>query len=752
MTAHCTDKRFEDLLHAYELRMLSEDQARELEVHLLECEECFAKVEKMDWALSLVRNDSEIKAVFTESVTETNNITPRRRHWLSPVLTAAAVILLLILKPWQLEFSIDQKAIAADNRLAVMYFNNLADPDDSLALSTILPPLLTADLSESHFIQVVSSQRLFDIMKSIDSSHSGSIDRNLASEIARKAEARWMLIGSIVQVTPELTATIELVEVSTGNTVSSGRISVPKEKTVFDLVDRITVEVKEDMLLPQDALEEPDRLVSELTTNSKEAYRYYLEGTDYYYKFYYEEASQKFEQALRYDSTFAMAYYYLAMVKSRSYLDQAVALIDHAGEKGAYLIRSLAASNRDDLNEAKAELLKCVDRFPDDKMLFLRLGQYSYRQTKYNETLGYLNRALAIDPAFKSAYNARAYAYNALGDIDNAIAAIDMYISLAPNEPNPYDSRGDIYYTNHRFAEAIESFKIAIEKKPDYNNSWFLMAHSMLVTNRLAEADSCYRHLEISDKASTRQMARYYRGQVFVRKGRLAEAILHYDNARRLAVTDSVLPYPSHDFMVSVMLDELHDYQGALSHVKSAIRIRLEHDSTDHEYGRAHYIRLLASNGLMDEALEAADSLKVYLMDNGLPPTQYEYALGCVAESRNEPTNAIMHYTLASADTSDIAYAAKYRLARVQQENNLLDDARDNFEHVISDDAIWRDYWDILGIKAYYYLGNVYSDLGRPDDAIKMYTAFLDRWKDGDTNIPEIARAKTKLNRLKTGP
>ena len=47
MNDDCTNKRFADMLHHYELGMLTDEQRREFELHLLECDYCFGRVEKL---------------------------------------------------------------------------------------------------------------------------------------------------------------------------------------------------------------------------------------------------------------------------------------------------------------------------------------------------------------------------------------------------------------------------------------------------------------------------------------------------------------------------------------------------------------------------------------------------------------------------------------------------------------------------------------------------------------------------------
>ena len=176
--SECFDKHFEEMLHHYELGMLTDEERYELELHLLECEHCFNRVAKFSKAAELMKHSLKVRDLVKEMADEETRETTaavtdirkpkfRKKLWstLVPVsLVAVIVFLFLVLKDWELEIHPSQEAVARENRMAIMHFENLSDPDDSLKLGDIISNLLTAALSESQFIQVVSSQRIVDLM------------------------------------------------------------------------------------------------------------------------------------------------------------------------------------------------------------------------------------------------------------------------------------------------------------------------------------------------------------------------------------------------------------------------------------------------------------------------------------------------------------------------------------------------------------------------------------------------------------
>jgi len=149
---------------------------------------------------------------------ETTGVVPKPKKNLLPFLAPASVLfiialLFLILKPFQVEVVPEKRAIAKENSLAIMYFENMVDKEDKERLGEIIANLLITDLSESQYMNVVSSQRLYDILKLLGREGEKKIDREVATRVATKAGAKWMLLGNILQVEPRTVITTQLVNV-----------------------------------------------------------------------------------------------------------------------------------------------------------------------------------------------------------------------------------------------------------------------------------------------------------------------------------------------------------------------------------------------------------------------------------------------------------------------------------------------------------------------------------------------------------
>jgi tetratricopeptide (TPR) repeat protein len=121
---------------------------------------------------------------------------------------------------------------------------------------------------------------------------------------------------------------------------------------------------------------EPSSLkLSDITTNSMEAFDFFLKGEEVFKKTYFEEAREFFEQAVSLDPDFAMAWARLGIVcgslndyKSRDQaVEKAMMLSERASEKEKLRIRiDYTSIIEQDVEEYLSLLLQYVEKYPKE--------------------------------------------------------------------------------------------------------------------------------------------------------------------------------------------------------------------------------------------------------------------------------------------------------------------------------------------------------------------------------------------------
>jgi tetratricopeptide (TPR) repeat protein len=657
------------------------------------------------------------------------------------------------------EIAPEKQAIARENSLAIMYFENMVDSGDKERLGEIVTNLLITGLSESQYLNVVSSQRLYDILKLLGKEGLKVIDKSVASQVATKAGAKWMLLGNILQVDPQVILTSQLVEVESGRVQASERITGEPGEKIFSMVDKLTIEVRKDLSLPAQAQKEETPKVADATTHSPEAYRYYLEGMNYSYKYYFTEAAKSFMKALECDSTFAMAYHRMAIIKNsegdnraaKELITKATKYSDKVTEKEKLKIKSFQAAISGNDSQSIKELQKIVEAYPDEKEAFLRLGQIHRGLRKFEEAIHYLSKAVEIDSLYKEAYNVLAYAYNDMGDFERSIWAINKYISLAPDEANPYDSRADLYAYNGKLDQAIESYKKALEIKPDFYWSRSKLGGMYIFKKDYAQAESCFAALSSSSEKLWRSIGRLYLVLIPLYQGKFEEALRVLDDgiaADRMEQVEGEMNAYKH-FQKALIYEEQKKMALALKEAEIGMEIMKKAKPEDLVYGRDGYAYLLVKSGRIAEAEELARTLKKDLeVKDSTLMSSYWWTLGEIEEAKGDTNMALSYLERVYKNSPTPSFSLRYDLAEIYLKTGRLDEAVSELEKALSrydDDRVWT----IMAVKAYYLLGLAYEKSGWNKKAMEKYEEFLEIWKDAGQGIPEVEDAKQRLRQLK---
>jgi tetratricopeptide (TPR) repeat protein/predicted Ser/Thr protein kinase len=676
-----------------------------------------------------------------------------------PISVAVAVALLLfVFEPFRVELGPQKEAAAKENSIAIMYFENLADPDDKDRLGEIIANLLITSLSESKYVNVVSSQRLYDILKLLGREGIKAIDRNTATQVASRAGARWMLLGSILQVEPQLILTYQLVEVESGQVAASQRITGDPGEKIFPIVDRLAIGLKQDLSLPAAARKEPEASVADLTTGSPEAYRYCLEGRDFGLKMYESEAKASYKKAIDLDSTFAMAYMGLALVESgaeqRSMIAKALKYSDRATKAEQLQIRGVAAYISGDYREAIKQFDALEAAEPDEKFAPFWKGLiYEVELQEPDPAIRELTKAIEIDPLFKAAYNFLAYAYNDAGDFEKSIGAIDKYISMPPEEANPYDSRGDLYAWNGKVDQAIESYRKALEVKPDFYVSLRKLGDMYVYKGEYASAESCFKELSSGPDKATRSGGRSALGMILVYQGRLDQALRTLDDglaADRLEGYEGGFHAGKYFMKTNIYLTK-RDFDLAVKEAQAFMGAWRKAYPEDPVYNRHFYCNILTRAGRVGEAQEVAEAIRrditgkseTYMSSYWVPLARIELA-------RGDPDAALAYLEKAFAIDNSAALFYPYRvdLAEAYLEAGKLGEAVTTLERVTSRYDEERLRFAPRCVEEHYLLGTAYEASGWTTKAIEQYEEFLMIWKDADPGIPEIEDARQRLARL----
>ena len=755
----CTNKEIGKELDRYILDLLSDRDTELFEQHLLECPFCAAELENFSEASRYLLYSKTIKAevenmiltaeVQDESKSDQLPAAGSYPWWKRRIIwAAAALFLILLFRPWKIVISPINEAIAEENRIAVMPINSPEAGEEWLG--TAVTSLLATNLSESNRLTILTTEHIDNIIEYLDIQKIKVSGADLALRVAEKAGANWVIMGNVSRADPKLSINIILLNTSSGDTVANMHLTGKAAFDLFSIIDKITDTLKTDILQDRDMTRGLEHSIADITTRSPEAYRYYLKAVSFYDQLYAEEAESCFVKAISYDSTFAMAYYYLAKIKGAGHIENALKYINRSSRREQYYIRGLAFLLNRDNDGFFNEIEKLIRDFPLDARAYYWYAQVQNSLRSRQKALDYFHHTVEIDPYYKLAYNEMSYIFMNLGNYEKALWANDMYMAISPDEANPYDSRGDIYADMGEFDKAIESYLIAVRIKHRFNYTYSKLGVMYQLIRDFDQAR--YWENQGWSNEHTSPFPADVTANMLAAEGKFEKAIETLDTGLVL-VLQGIMKHVSVVTIIqtkALILAE-KDPLSAVREMeeKSKLIDSLPENLKSNYYYT--YTRLLAKAGAFQRADSSLRELKQELDTSAFSQYRYYLTTGYIDLQRQRYGDAISHLRHAGELVSaKDDFDGRYLLAIAFIETGHFEESIAELTRQLKSPNFRRTMAPIWNAKMHYYLGRAYEGLKKYQLASEQYEYFLEIWKDADWKINEIDDARVRLAGLRS--
>jgi tetratricopeptide (TPR) repeat protein len=210
-----------------------------------------------------------------------------------------------------------------------------------------------------------------------------------------------------------------------------------------------------------------------VTTASAAAARYFETGMVHYENHRWNFALRDWREAVALDPNFALAYTWICFTTTDPAEEsqdraKAKALLNSITPAEQAMVRWMAGAHENNYVEGIQAMNDVAQMYPHDKRLNFLIGYWLYKLDEYERSKTFTLKALAEDPAYATAYNQLGYLYSRGREYDKAIDALEKYVKLLPNEPNPHDSYGEVLRLSGRFEDALEQYHIALKIDPTF--------------------------------------------------------------------------------------------------------------------------------------------------------------------------------------------------------------------------------------------------------------------------------------------
>jgi serine/threonine protein kinase len=294
-----------------------------------------------------------------------------------PVLLFAAVVIVGVVI-WKVIPRRKPAAFPANNKpsLAVMYFENNTGDEKLDHWRKALSELITTDISQSKYINVLSGDRLFNILRKQNLVDAKSFSSEDLKTVAQEGGVENILRGSYAKAGETIRINTTLQNMKTGEILGTEKVEGKGEEAIFAAVDELTRKIKADFkLTPQEISADFDKEVGKITTGSAEAYKYYIEARKQHHDTKDSEAIELYQKAISIDPGFGMAYRGMAaaysnlgmLKKQKETIQKALELVDRVSERERYLIQGqYYYSDPKTYDKAIESYNKLLELYPDD--------------------------------------------------------------------------------------------------------------------------------------------------------------------------------------------------------------------------------------------------------------------------------------------------------------------------------------------------------------------------------------------------
>ncbi|MDX2444699.1 MAG: helix-turn-helix domain-containing protein [Bacteroidales bacterium] len=329
--------------------------------------------------------------------------------------------------------------------IAILPFTN--STGDSLLnyMEYAISELLINDLSRSEELTIINNQTIYEVIQNVESTRTSFISNDIIEDVVTRVKVESYIYGSYLLAGSTFRITLKLIDTKSSKVLETDYVEGEID-SIFSMVGTLSNKIKNYLEIVTIGKASAKEFRDYVTTNSPEAYRFYIQGMEAYWEGKLGSWNY-FDKAIEIDSTFTDVYFFNSLSYSRV-----------ADVKGAKHLLLKANEGKDRLS----------------KLMQLRLEAFSslYFEKNPYEAINYFKQVAEIDPISRLNWYWLADNYFRVEKYEDALQSYEEILKLNKQlgpwkYHNFFIGLGSFYRHQEKYKKAQKLYKEALQYFPE---------------------------------------------------------------------------------------------------------------------------------------------------------------------------------------------------------------------------------------------------------------------------------------------